>query len=481
MIGAAGGFRYAAGERPRRDAQGAAEPVAAVAPRDERPARPRAPPPADAGPAAPPPLAEGLRPKKSLSQNFLTDPSALDAIVAAAELQPGERVVEIGPGLGVLTRRLLAAGTSVTAVEVDPRLAAWLRRELTGCPGFDLIEADALTLHPRDLGPRRADSRWSPTSRTTSPARCSTPSSEADRPPERIVLLVQLEVAERVAAPPGRMSYLSAFAQNVATAEVVARVPAAAFEPAPEVDSAVLRLRRRQHPIVPVRRGARAVRTASCRPGSAQRRKQLHNVLARELTIRARSSAAAFAACAVDPRAPPQTLSVDEWACLADRARAAARVTPLRLDAPAKLNLSLRVVGRREDGFHVLDCDLVLLDLADRLLAACRAAAGCGSAMSRLRRRSVPAAARTENLAWRGLLAGLGGSPDDWPASRSRSGSRRPPGLGGGSSDAAAGLAPRTALGARRPSMRTTAELADAGRDRGRRAVLRGSGRRPLG
>ena len=261
-------------------------------------------------------LAEGLRPKKSLSQNFLTDPSVLDAIVAAADLQPGERVVEIGPGLGVLTRRLLAAGTSVTAVEVDPRLAAWLRRELGEQPGFDLIEADALTLHPRDLG---GEGDYKVVANI--PYHITSPLLhaflEGDRPPELTVLLVQLEVAERVAAPPGRMSYLSAFAQNVAAAEVVARVPAAAFEPAPEVDSAVLRLRRREQPIV----GPGAVRERFVRlvqAGFRERRKKLHNVLARQLTIPREELAAAFAACTIDSERRPQTLSVDEWACLAD-------------------------------------------------------------------------------------------------------------------------------------------------------------------
>ena len=94
---------------------------------------------------------EGLRPRKSLSQNFLTDAATLDTIVDAAELQPGDRVVEIGPGLGVLTRRLLAAGASVLSVELDARLAAYLRRELDGVEGFELIEADALDLHPREM------------------------------------------------------------------------------------------------------------------------------------------------------------------------------------------------------------------------------------------------------------------------------------------------------------------------------------------
>ena len=202
--------------------------------------------------------AERLRPRKSLSQHFLTDPAALDAIVEAAELRPGDRVVEVGPGLGVLTRRLLAAGASVIAVELDARLAEWLRRELYGVEGFELIEADALSIHPRDLF---AGEPFKVVANI--PYHITSPLLhaflEGERPPELMVVLVQLEVAERVAAPPGRMSYLSVFAQNVASAEVVARVPAAAFEPPPEVDSAVLRLRRRSAAGRGRRRGPRAV------------------------------------------------------------------------------------------------------------------------------------------------------------------------------------------------------------------------------
>jgi 16S rRNA (adenine1518-N6/adenine1519-N6)-dimethyltransferase len=258
---------------------------------------------------------ERLRPRRSLSQNFLTDAAALDQIVDAAELQAGDRVVEIGPGLGVLTRRLLAAGASVLAVELDAGLASWLRRELGGVPGFDLIEADALTIHPRDCFPDQPFKLVA-----NIPYHITSPLLhaflEGERPPELTVLLVQAEVAERVAAPPGQMSYLSVFVQNVARAEVVARVPAAAFEPAPKVDSAILRLRRRPDPPVPasLRRDPfyRIVQA-----GFRQRRKQLHNGLGRELPVPADRLAAAFAACAIDPERRPQTLSVDEWACLA--------------------------------------------------------------------------------------------------------------------------------------------------------------------
>jgi len=261
--------------------------------------------------------AERLRPRKSLSQNFLTDADALDAIVTAAELAPGDRVVEIGPGLGVLTRRLLAADASVLAVELDARLAEYLRRELYGVDRFELIEADALSLHPRELfdgEPFKVVANI--------PYHITSPLLHAflgaERPPELTVLLVQLEVAERVAAPPGQMSYLSVFVQNVTSAEVVARVPAAAFEPAPDVDSAVLRLRRRDAPVVPpgeVREAFHRVVQA----GFRQRRKQVHNGLSRELPVDRAVVEEALAACGVDSERRPQTLTVDEWACLAAR------------------------------------------------------------------------------------------------------------------------------------------------------------------
>jgi 16S rRNA (adenine1518-N6/adenine1519-N6)-dimethyltransferase len=258
---------------------------------------------------------EGLRPRKSLSQNFLTDPEALDAIVAAAELVPGDMVIEVGPGLGVLTRRLLAAGASVTAVEVDPRLAAYLRRELGEIERFELIEADALSLHPREVVP---DAPYKLVANI--PYHITSPLLHAfldgEQPPELTVLLVQAEVAERVASPPGGMSYLSVFVQNVASAEIVRRVPAAAFEPAPEVDSAILRLRRRPDPPVPPGPGREPFYRV-VQAGFRQRRKQVHNGLTRELPVDRAAVSRALAACGIDPERRPQTLTVDEWSCLA--------------------------------------------------------------------------------------------------------------------------------------------------------------------
>jgi len=226
-------------------------------------------------------------------------------------------VVEIGPGLGVLTRRLLAAGASVLSVELDARLAAYLRRELDGVEGFELIEADALDLHPREMF---AGEGFKVVANI--PYHITSPLLhaflEGDRPPELTVLLVQAEVADRVAAPPGQMSYLSVFVQNVVSAEVVARVPAHAFEPAPAVDSAILRLRRRQDPAVPPGPG-REPFYRIVQAGFRQRRKQIHNGLGRELQLDRDALEAALEACNITPDRRPQTLSVDEWAQLSFR------------------------------------------------------------------------------------------------------------------------------------------------------------------
>jgi 16S rRNA (adenine1518-N6/adenine1519-N6)-dimethyltransferase len=258
--------------------------------------------------------AEGLRPRHALSQNFLTDAEALDAIVAAADLHPGDRVVEIGPGLGVLTRRLLAAGCEVVAIELDDHLVGYLRRELDDARGLTLFHQDALSVDPATLFaglPYRLVANI--------PYHITSPLLHlflgADHAPEVAVLLVQAEVAERVAAAPGDMSYLSVFVQDLAEAEVVARVPAAAFEPAPEVDSAVLRLVRRPVSIVPP--AGRETLHRVVQAAFRQRRKQIHNSLVRELPVDRETVDRALAGCAVTPDRRPQTLSVPEWACLA--------------------------------------------------------------------------------------------------------------------------------------------------------------------
>jgi 16S rRNA (adenine1518-N6/adenine1519-N6)-dimethyltransferase len=227
-------------------------------------------------------------------------------------------VVEIGPGLGVLTRRLLAAGAEVIAIEIDTHLVGYLRRELDDAVGLTLVEGDALAEDPDALFAGQPYKLVA-----NIPYHITSPLLHqflgADHAPDLAVLLVQAEVAQRVAAAPGGMSYLSAFVQDLAEAEVVTRVPAAAFEPAPDVDSAILRLTRRPTSLVP--RDARETFHRLTQAAFRQRRKQIHNSLVRELPLTREQVGGALATCAVTPDRRPQTLSVPEWACLTDALR----------------------------------------------------------------------------------------------------------------------------------------------------------------
>ncbi|MDQ3937751.1 MAG: 16S rRNA (adenine(1518)-N(6)/adenine(1519)-N(6))-dimethyltransferase RsmA [Chloroflexota bacterium] len=256
----------------------------------------------------------GLAARKSRSQNHLADPQVLEEIVATADPSPGRRILEIGPGLGILTGVLLERGASVIAVEVDRRLVAHLRRRFATPEDGELrlVEADVLDVPVEQLIEPPYDVVANLPYHITSPVLHHV--LGGDRRPGRLVLMVQREVAERIAATPGGMSYLSVFVQYHADVRVVRTVPASAFEPAPGVESAVLAGRTRPRSLPPEREDElwRLVQA-----GFRERRKMLHNVLPRQLPHvgRARFEAAlADAGIAADRR--PQTVSVDEWMAL---------------------------------------------------------------------------------------------------------------------------------------------------------------------
>lgn len=268
----------------------------------------------------------GTRPKKSLSQNFLVDTDVLDAILAAAAPRPGRRVLEVGPGLGILTAALVDAGAAVVAVELDERLARRLRGALAGAiargerePGsagsLQLIEGSILDVDVADAITPPFDVVANLPYHITSPVLHRLLAAEPR--PERCVLMVQREVAERVAAPPGRMSYLSVFAQYHAAASIARIVPPMSFEPAPSVESAILVLdvRPADDPgrLPPAEEDGlwRLVQAAF-----RERRKMLHNVLVRQLRVPIERIDAALVATGVDPDRRPQTLSVPEWLAL---------------------------------------------------------------------------------------------------------------------------------------------------------------------
>ncbi len=254
----------------------------------------------------------GLTARRSLSQNHLADGDVLERIVALAQVAPGEHIVEVGPGLGVLTARLLDAGARVTAVELDDRLAEHLRERFADEPRMTLLAADFLDVEVA----RVAGGPWALVANVpyhiTSPILHHVLGEEPR--PERFVLMVQREVAERIAAPPGAMSYLSVFVQYHADVRVAFTVPAAAFEPAPAVDSAVLAgvARPRRLDVADEDDLWRLVQAAF-----RERRKMIRNVLQRQLPGLERDRlATALAACDIAPDRRPQTLSVDEWLAL---------------------------------------------------------------------------------------------------------------------------------------------------------------------
>jgi 16S rRNA (adenine1518-N6/adenine1519-N6)-dimethyltransferase len=251
---------------------------------------------------------------KRFSQNHLVDGEVLDAIIEAARVTPGRQVLEIGPGIGILTGALLRAGADLTSVEVDRRLIEHLGERLGGVPSFRLVAGDFLDQQLTDLVTPPWDLVANLPYHITSPVLHRI--LDAEPRPERFVLMLQREVAERVAARPGATSYLSIFVQYHADVSVLRVVPARAFEPAPDVESAVLVGTTKPRRLDPERE---ADLWRLVQAGFRERRKMLHNVLPRQLPAvgRVRFTAALAAVGIADDRRP-QTLSVQEWLALAE-------------------------------------------------------------------------------------------------------------------------------------------------------------------
>jgi 16S rRNA (adenine1518-N6/adenine1519-N6)-dimethyltransferase len=255
----------------------------------------------------------GLAARKRLSQNHLVDGEVLEAIIEASGAGPERPVLEIGPGIGILTAALLRAGATVTAVELDERLYAHLMTRFAEVDGLRLVEGDFLDEDLDELVEGAWDLVANVPYHVTSPVLHRVLDHEPR--PRRLTLMLQREVAERIAAPPGAMSYLSVFVQYHARVRVVRVVPAAAFEPAPSVDSAVLTgetIPRRLDP------AAEDDLWRLVQAGFRERRKMLHNVLPRQLpTIGRDRFDRALSALGILPDRRPQTLSVEEWLALA--------------------------------------------------------------------------------------------------------------------------------------------------------------------
>lgn len=259
-----------------------------------------------------------LHARKGLGQHFLIDPGVLDMITAAAELTPDDIVIEVGPGLGVLTAELGKSARKVIAIEVDTHIISILKKRFSQDPNISVINADVLEL---DIGEVLESESRSPGSGykvvANLPYYIAAPTIrrflEARAKPRCMVLMVQKEVAENIVATPGEMSILAVSVQLYGKPVIVGHVPAASFYPPPKVDSAVLRIDVYDRPAVEVETdGFFTVVKA----GFSAPRKQLRNSLAQGLGIDPAAAVGLLHQAGVQPKRRAETLSLEEWADL---------------------------------------------------------------------------------------------------------------------------------------------------------------------
>lgn len=250
----------------------------------------------------------GLRPRKSLGQNFLRDRSYIARILEALDLRPEDAVLEIGPGTGVLTAGLAARAACVVAVELDRNLVDALREEFENVENLRVVEGDALAILPSDYFDGSYKLAGNIPYYITGPILRHY--LEAVHPPEIMVLMLQREVAERVVAQPGTLSLLGVSAQFYSRPSIVARVPRRAFYPAPRVDSAIVKFVPREPPL-PNEQSAQFFRLA--RAGFGTKRKTLRNALSHGLDVPPSEAALLLESAGIDGQRRAETLSVDDW------------------------------------------------------------------------------------------------------------------------------------------------------------------------
>ena len=257
---------------------------------------------------------ERPRLNKGLGQHLLVSEGVLDSIVEATELSGDDLVVEVGPGTGLLTRRLLESARHVVAVEIDAEMVDSARKELSEHQNLTLIHGDI-----RDQSPAQLTGGKPYVVVANLPYYVASPTIrlflESDHPPQRMVVMVQREVAQQMTAPAGKASLLTIATQVFADARIVRRVRPGSFVPAPGVESAVVRLDVLPEPRVSDDQQPQFFGVA--RAGFSAPRKQLRNSLANGLGTEAEFVDAALAAIGIDGRRRAETLTIDEWAPIA--------------------------------------------------------------------------------------------------------------------------------------------------------------------
>jgi len=271
----------------------------------------------------------GLEPRKRLGQNFLASKTALRQILLSLEIQPGQVVIEIGPGLGTLTGYLAVHAEKVLAVELDTNLASYLQDRFAAFSQVEVIQGDILRLTPSDLLPDGGQ-RYKVVGNL--PYYITSAALRhvlwwAPRP-ERVVVMVQEEVARRMTASAGEMSLLSLMVQLHGIPEIAALVPAGAFVPRPKVDSAIVKIVPHRHSPASPDEENRLFRLA--RAAFQQRRKMLLNSLRTVLPFPKEKIGQLLAQTGIPQAARAQDLGLEQWLALV---RAAATLTGSSNDA----------------------------------------------------------------------------------------------------------------------------------------------------
>lgn len=251
--------------------------------------------------------------RQRLGQNFLTDRAVAGRIIRSAAVTSRSTVLEVGPGKGALTNQLASSAGTLTVVEIDPALVIDLRHRFADNEKVDVVEADARTADPDSL-PLITGRSYLLVANL--PYYAATPIIrnflESEQPPERMIVMVQREVANDMQAEPGSMSMLSLAVQVYSEVTVLFEVPPEAFTPRPKVTSAVLELKPRSEPLIPPELQQDFFRVAKA--GFKSPRKQLHNSLATGLNIDTALAKSIFEEARIDSERRPATISIQEWA-----------------------------------------------------------------------------------------------------------------------------------------------------------------------
>lgn len=260
----------------------------------------------------------GIRPSKGLGQHFLYERGIVQRMVKQAEVGPADAVLEVGPGLGILTSELLLRAGQVVAIERDRQLIDYLAATFGDQPNFRLVPGDALTFQADDLFP--PDQPFALVANLPYSAGSAIVRHYLEQPrrPTRLTVMLQLEVAERMVARPPEMSVLGVATQFYTSARIAFKVAPPVFIPPPTVESAVAILDVK--PELPLPGVQHALFFRIVNAGFRQKRKQVANSLAAELDLSKPEVTAWLDAAGIDPMRRAQTLTVEEWVRLTEQA-----------------------------------------------------------------------------------------------------------------------------------------------------------------